>query len=340
MPAIPSPLSWPKAWSNRSHAIPWQLHAPLFLVLFAIISVLNSIPSDGTWRDLTVNQVLEDFGVYIFFMALWSGIYCHFRKNIDLAWLLTIFVVALCQEEFNLWNKIWQQVCLLFGHAITSSERQRGDVYMVAIVFFSLLARLLLQKGFKSFFRIHITFFIFVFVSFQGWIHFIFPYYIQQHLLNERMTYQQELTATYEGRFRFQCDHLPIKCFEWVGAKAMPADLGKLVQAESIEQVVASIDDAASSLTGWLGVIDRGDVEVFRGVDANQKVLITLYKNHELYRVVVDDQYPTVAHHVVSSALLSFATPFALVWFFGGLWVVFMHQARVNRIRYGKQFRT
>ncbi|WP_236054243.1 hypothetical protein [Pseudomonas arcuscaelestis] len=82
MPAIPSPLTWSSTWSNRSHAIPWQLHAPLFLVLFAIISVLNSIPSDGTWSDLTVNQVFEDFGVYVFFMARWSGIYCHFRKNI------------------------------------------------------------------------------------------------------------------------------------------------------------------------------------------------------------------------------------------------------------------
>ncbi|EPG4078954.1 hypothetical protein R2572_006872, partial [Pseudomonas aeruginosa] len=111
------------------------------------------------------------------------------------------------------------------------------------------------------------------------------------------------------------------------------------VSTESITQVLQSVGNATTSLTGWLSVVDRGDVEVFRGVDANQKVLVTLYKNHELYRVVVDDEYPTEAHNVISSALLSFATPFALVWFFGGLWVVFMHQARVYRIKYGKQFR-
>ncbi len=338
MPAISSFLSWPRAWSYRSHIIPWQLHAPLFLVMFAVVSVLNSIPSDGSWCDLTLNQVLEDFGVFIFFMALWSGIYCHFRRTVDLTWLLIIFVVAIGQEEFNLWNKLWQQLCLLFGHEISSSERQRGDVFMMALVFGSLLVRFALG-GFKSFFRIHITFFICVFVTFQGWIHFIFPYYIQQHLLNERLTYQKELTATYEGRFRFQCDHLPITCFEWVGDAVPITSIAKHVSTESITQVLQSVGNATTSLTGWLSVVDRGDVEVFRGVDANQKVLVTLYKNHELYRVVVDDEYPTEAHNVISSALLSFATPFALVWFFGGLWVVFMHQARVYRIKYGKQFR-
>ncbi|EPC1042241.1 hypothetical protein L5C74_30430, partial [Pseudomonas aeruginosa] len=164
-------------------------------------------------------------------------------------------------------------------------------------------------------------------------------YYIQQHLLNERLTYQKELTATYEGRFRFQCDHLPITCFEWVGDAVPVTSIAKHVSTESITQVLQSVGNATTSLTGWLSVVDRGDVEVFRGVDANQKVLVTLYKNHELYRVVVDDEYPTEAHNVISSALLSFATPFALVWFFGGLWVVFMHQARVYRIKYGKQFR-
>ena len=268
--------------------------------MFAVVSVLNSIPSDGSWRDLTLNQVLEDFGVFIFFMALWSGIYCHFRRTVDLTWLLIIFVVAIGQEEFNLWNKLWQQLCLLFGHEISSSERQRGDVFMMALVFGSLLVRFALG-GFKSFFRIHITFFICVFVTFQGWIHFIFPYYIQQHLLNERLTYQKELTATYEGRFRFQCDHLPITCFEWVGDAVPITSIAKHVSTESITQVLQSVGNATTSLTGWLSVVDRGDVEVFRGVDANQKVLVTLYKNHELYRVVVDDDLLDVEFEEVAA---------------------------------------
>lgn len=211
------------------------------MVVFVVVSVLNLIPSDESWRGLTLNQVLEDFGVFIFFMALWCGIYSHFRRTVDLTWHLIIFVVAICQEEFNLWNKLWQQICLLFGHEISSSERQHGE---------------------------HVS-------------------------------------------------------------------------TESINQVLQAVDYATTSLTGWMSVVDRIGVEAFRGVEANQKVLVRLYKNHELYRVVVvvDDEYPTKAHNVISSALLSFATPFALVWLFGGLWVVFMHQARVYRIKYGKQFR-
>lgn len=198
MPANSSILTWPRTWSIRSHIIPWQLHAPLFLVVFALVSALNSIPSDGSWRDLTLNQVLEDFGVFIFFTALWCGIYCHFRRTVDLTWLLIIFVLAICQEEFNLWNKLWQQICLLFGHEISSSERQRGDVFMMALVFGSLLVRFVLG-GFTSFFRIHITFFHLRFRHLSGVYSFHLPL-LHPTVLAERTVDLPEGTHRYLRR--------------------------------------------------------------------------------------------------------------------------------------------
>jgi hypothetical protein len=132
------------------HALPWQLQAPLFFLLFVVVGSVCSIPDETFPSGFTVNQALEDFGVFLLFTALWTGIYAHFRREIDLFWLTAIFVVALFQEEFNIWNRLLQVIGEPLGYVMTSKERQRGDVFMLAAVFGSLLIRFLSRRASRA----------------------------------------------------------------------------------------------------------------------------------------------------------------------------------------------
>ena len=88
------------------HALPWQIQIPLFLCIFVAVGTFCSIPSETFPKGFTVNQALEDFGVFLLFTALWAGIYAHFRRDINIFWLVLLFAAALIQEEINIWNKL------------------------------------------------------------------------------------------------------------------------------------------------------------------------------------------------------------------------------------------
>lgn len=308
--------------------IPWQLQIPLFLLVYLVACVtLTFATPDG--EKITLLKVLEDLGVYVLFLSLWIGVYAHFRREITLGWLVAIAVFSLFQEEVNFLNLGYEAICWMVGHVPTGEERQRGDVYTLALVFSSLIGRFIVQRGFRSFMRIHITFFLVAYTTFLCCIHYLFAYYIQGELLTERMRYQEELTATYPGRFKYECERLPIKCFQWVGNE-IPAEV---LAAPSAQGILDSIESSQMSVTGWLEVFPLSDNEsdsVLRGVSASQKVIITAYKNETLHRAVFDEKYPTQSLKVAKVGLLSFSTTFIAVWFFGGMYLVFMHQARRN----------
>lgn len=306
--------------------IPWQLQIPLFLCIYlAVCMTLTFATPDG--EQITFLKALEDLGVYVLFLSLWTGVYAHFRREMTLAWLVVIAAFSLFQEEVNFLNLGYQAICWILGHVPTGEERQRGDVYTLALVFTSLILRFIVQRGFRSFMRIHITFFLVAYTTFLCCIHYLFAYYIQGELLTERMRYQEELTATYPGRFKYECERLPIKCFQWVGDE-IPAEV---LAAPSAQGILESIESSQMSVTGWLEVFPVTDDEsetVLRGVSASQKVIITAYKNDTLHRAVFDEQFPSHSLKVAKVGLLSFSTTFIAVWFFGGMHLVFMHQAR------------
>lgn len=244
--------------------IPWQLQIPVFLFVYLAVCVtLTFATPDG--EQITFLKVLEDLGVYVLFLSLWTGIYAHFRREMTLGWLAAIAAVSLFQEEVNFLNLGYEGICWMVGHVPTGEERQRGDVYTLALVFTSLILRFIAQRGFRSFMRIHITFFLVAYTTFLCCIHYLFAYYIQGELLTERMRYQEELTATYPGRFKYECERLPIKCFQWVGNE-IPAEV---LAAPSAQGILESIESSKMSVTGWLEVFPATDNEsdtVLRGL--------------------------------------------------------------------------
>ncbi|MBM5458998.1 hypothetical protein H8F21_15630 [Pseudomonas sp. P66] len=327
MAGIPSSVT--RGASILESRIPWQLHVPLFLIVYLLACLtLTYATPDG--ETITFLKLLEDFGVYVLFLGLWIGVFAHFRRTMTFGWLVAIAAFSLFQEEVNFLNLGFKWFSSLVGHTVLPAERQRGDVFTLGIVFTTLIGRFIFQRGFRSFMRIHITFFLVAYTTFLCCIHYLFAYYIQGELLEQRMLYQKELTASYPGRFKYQCDQLPIKCFEWVGNE-IPAEV---LAAPSTGSIIESIKAVRMSVTGWLDVfplpVDETDT-VLRGVEASQKVIVTAYKNDQLYRVVFDEQYPAQSLKVAKVGVLSFSTTFIVVWFFGGMFLVFMHQARSRK---------
>lgn len=316
------------------HALPWQIQIPLFLCIFVAVGTFCSIPSETFPSGFTVNQALEDFGVFLLFTALWAGIYAHFRRDINIFWLLALFAAALVQEEINVWNKLLFALGDTFGYEMTSRERQRGDVFMLALIAVTLLVRLVLDRRFKSFMRLHITFFLFAFVSFQLMIHFVFAYNLQGAVIEQRQKYLQEVVATYTDRFDYLCQQDHLMGFEF----SDKPDAEVLKVAPSVVDVLNKSKDSPLYVTSWLEVA-KPSGEIFRGVDANAKVLVALYHEGSENRMVVDTEFPITLHKIISTSLLTFATPFGLVWFFGGMHLVLFHQARVYRMKYGSLFR-
>lgn len=315
----------------RLNSYPWQLQVALFTAVFWVITVMCSVPNGTDIAGLTINQILEDFGVFLLFLGVWAGIYCHFKRNISFLWLILLLAISLWQEEVNLLNKAYQTINLWFDREITSAERQRGDVYTLGFVAVTLAARLIFEKGFRSFFRLHIGLFLICYTTFQGWVHYVFPYHMQYEIMAQRLEYQKEFTSTYPGRFEFMCGQRPIECFEWVGDD-IPAEVSS---NEHLMDIVRAHKDVSMNTEGYVGSVPLNDAEVFRGVDAAQKYLATYYKNNDLQRVVYDRIYPSQVMKHITRPLLIFATAFGMVWFFLGLGVVFFHQGRVYRIAYG-----
>lgn len=315
-------------------ALSWRKQVALFTFLFWVATVLCSIPKGFDFNSFTLNQALEDFGVFLLFLAVWCGVYCHFHRTISLMWLLLLLSISLWQEEVNLLNKSYQVMNQWFGIEIGSQERQRGDVYALTAVALTLLGRLIFERGFKSFFRIHITAFLIIYTSFQIWVHYVFPYQMQQEILNQRMNYQKELTSTYEGRFFFQCDNLEIECYQWLGDE-VPETVSS---NPKLMDVVRSHAGVRMNTDGFIDHVPLDESTVFRGVDAQQKYIVTFFKNGDLQRVVYDRQYPAQVMTTITRPLLIFTTTFGMVWFFLGLAIVFMHQERVYRIKYGSAF--
>lgn len=309
------------------NTVTWQMQSLLLCTVFWIVTVASSIPfSEGGIGALTLNQCLEDFGVFLLFFAVWCGLFAPFQKSITLPWLMLLLAVALWQEEVNLLNKTYQTINLWFDREIDSSERQRGDVTVLMLVSLSLLARFF-RPGFKSFFRIHISAFLLLYTLFQLWLHYTFPYQIQSAILEPQLNYQKEFTSTYEGRFQYQCDQGQWTCYSWEGDN-IPS---KLLQDEGLVQVIKSHAGVVMNTTGYIGTLSVPNDSVFRGVDAAQKYLITYFKNHDLNRVVIDHESPREAALVVTRPLVIFSTAFGMVWFFGGMMIVFMHQSRRSR---------
>lgn len=310
--------------------IPWKLQVPLFLAMYLVVclSITYSNP-DG--EQITMLKILEDLGVYVMFLGLWVGVFAHLRRDMTLGWLIAVAGISLFQEETNFLNLGYQAISWLLGHTMTPAERQRGDVFTLAFVFTTLIGRFIFQRGFFSFMRVHITFFLVAYTLFLCCIHYLFAYFIQGELLSQRMLYQEELTSTYPGRFKYECEHLPIKCFEWTGEE-IPVEV---LEAPAAQGILESMESSRMSTTGWLEVFPGSDDDekgVLRGVSASQKVIITVYKNESLHRAVFDEQYPAQSLKVAKIGLLSFSTTFIAVWFFGGMFMVFMHQARRSRI--------
>jgi hypothetical protein len=108
--------------------------------------------------------------------------------------------------------------------------------------------------------------------------------------------------------------------------------------SESIKQVVAENVDEPLFATTWIEVV-KPNKETFRGVDANQKILAALFHEGSQNRFVVDDQFTSKLHDLISTSLLMFSTPFGVVWFFGGMFLIFFHQSRVYRRKYGSEYR-
>jgi hypothetical protein len=310
--------------NSRLNAVTWQKQTLLCCTVFWLATITCSIPfTDGGLSHWSLNQCLEDFGVFLLFFSIWCGFFAHFERNITVPWLLLLLAIALWQEEVNLLNKAYQSINLWFGIEITSAERQRGDVTVLMIVGLSLLARFF-QKGFKSFFRIHITVFLLFFTCFQMWIHYTFPYRMQSAILAPYVDYQKEFTSTYEGRFRYQCDQGLWKCYSWEGDN-IPDELR---DNADLMGVIRSNEGIVMNTTGYIGQVASDEDTVFRGVDASQKFIATYYKNHDLNRVVINREFAQRAAEAVTRPLVVFSACFGMAWFFGGMMLVFMHQRR------------
>lgn len=315
--------------NDRLNSVTWQTQSLLVCTVFWITTIICSYPfSDGGWDAWSLDQCLEDFGVFLLFFSIWCGLFAHFKRNITLGWLAVLLATAIWQEEVNLLNKAYQAINMWFGHDIDSTERQRGDVTVLMIVALSLIARFT-QKGFKSFFRIYITAFLLFFTCFQIWLHYTFPYQMQTAILDAELAYQKEFTSTYEGRFRYQCDQGIWTCYSWEDDDIPTA----LRHDEGLMAVIRSHDGIIMNTTGYIGKIPNDDDTVFRGVDAQQKYIITYYKNHNLNRVVINHEMAKRAAQIVTHPLVVFSTTFGMAWFFGGMMVVFMHQSRRHGMR-------
>jgi|TARA_R110001606_G_scaffold398765_2_gene578788 hypothetical protein len=307
--------------------VTWWRQILLFCTVFWLITIVCSVPEGQGFESITLDQVLEDFGVFLMFLGIWCGLYAHFQRDISIGALLLLFGAALIQEELNLFNYAYQLVNLVFGREIGSDERQRGDVILLAAVAVTLLLRVANPK-FRSLFRIHVTLFLWFYTCFLLWVHYLFPYELQQELLSQRLEYQNEFISTYPGRFDYLCQTGPLICFSWVGDVAPE----ELAQDEGIQDQIMRHADIDMNASSFIGVVPIDEGTVFRGVDAQQKYLVTYYKNHTLNRVVIDDLFPVRAAAVVTRPLLIFSTAFGMVWFFGGLLVVMMHQSRPRKV--------
>lgn len=140
--------------------------------------------------------------------------------------------------------------------------------------------------------------------------------------------------ATYTDRFDYLCQQDHLMAFEFSGEP----DAEVLKVAPSVLDVLNKSKDSQLYVTSWLEVA-KPSSEIFRGVDANAKVLVALFHEGTENRMVVDTEFPITLHKIISTSLLTFATPFGLVWFFGGMHLVLFHQARVYRMKYGAQYR-
>lgn len=317
------------AFINGVEQLSWRQQAGLFCLLFWVVTFLCSLPEETGLKGFTVNQLLEDFGVFLLFTALWSGVHAHFKRSITLPWICLVFAVALWQEEVNLLNKTYQTVNLWFDRVIESDERQRGDVFTLAFVGVSLLLRLIFQRGFKSFWRLHITCFILLFTVFQLWLHWTFPYQMQSAIMAAQLDYQKEFTSTYEGRFRYQCDQGKWECYSWSGNE-IPRPL---LSNQRLVDLIRNHEGVYMNTDGFVGYVPVEGRSVFRGVDAAQKYIVTYFKNQDLNRVVLNQGFAQQATSAVTLPLLIFSTSFGMVWFFGGLLIVLMHQQRHRAMR-------
>lgn len=315
----------------RLNTYPWQLQVALFTVIFWVMTVMCSMPNGTDIAGLTIDQLLEDFGVFLLFLSIWCGVYCQFKRNISLLWLMLLLAISLWQEEVNLLNKVYQTMNLWFDRELITAERQRGDVYTVGLLATFLVARLIFEKGFRSFFRLHIGVFLVGYTAFQGWVHYVFPYHMQSEIMAQRLEYQKEFASTYPGRFEYMCARRPIECVEWVGDD-IP---GVVSNNEHLMDIVKAHADVVMNAEGFIGTVPMDDDDAFRGVDAAQKYLVTYYKNNDLNRVVYDYIYPASVMKHIARPLLIFTTTFGMIWFFIGLGVVFFHQSHVYRIAYG-----
>ncbi|MFL1449381.1 hypothetical protein ACI77O_13370 [Pseudomonas tritici] len=305
------------------NAVTWQRQSLLCCTVFWLATLASSYPAmEGGLSAWSVNQCLEDFGVFLLFFSIWCGFYAHFERSASLPWLLMIMAVAFWQEEINLFNKIYQSINIWLDIEFTYRERQRGDVTMLMIISLSLLARFL-QPGFKSFFRIHITAFLLFFTCFQLWLHYTFPYQIQSAILAPYVEYQKEFSSTYEGRFRYQCDQGVWVCYSWEGDNIPDS----LRTDADLMALIKSHDGIVMNTAGYVGNAEHAE-DVFRGFSANQKFIVTYYKNHDLNRVVINHEFTERAVEVVTRPLVIFSASFGMVWFFGGLMIVLMHQRR------------
>lgn len=315
------------------HAIPWQLQIPLFLAAFVVTGLICAIPNDTFPHGLLLNDALENFGVFLLFTALWCGIYAHVGREINLFSLVVIFAVALCQEELNIWNWLLRVIGEPLGYVMTSRERQRGDVFMLTLVFASLLLRLVLQKDFRSFFRIHITFFLVAFTMFQILIHYVFAYQFQSAILDQRLNYLREVAVTAADRSDYLCRTEQLTCFTFRGSP--PAHITGLSTA--LKGVLDLSSEAPLYATNWIEVIQPSD-DITRGVNATQKVLFALFHENEENRLVIDRSFATHTHNLVAGSLLTYYTlrPRLVFW---GMFLVLFHQNRVYRRKYGAEYR-
>ncbi len=311
---------------HRLNNVTWPFQILLFCTAFWVITFVCSIPDGKGLEAFTLDQFLEDFGVFLLFLSLWVGVYAHFRKSISVKWLYLLLAVSLFQEELNLLNLGYQAINSLFGREIGASERQRGDVYTFAIVGLTLLIRFLMP-GFKSIFRIHITAFIIFYTLFQGWVHYVFPYQMKAAIVESQINFQKEFTSTYPGRFDYQCAKGLWDCYSWVGDEVPSA----LHEIPEIPALILSHKHVPMNTEGFMLFEPNEPGNIWEGVDPTKEFLLTFYKNNDLYRVVIDRQFPRNATAIVARPLVIFATVFGMVWFFGGMMIVLMHQSRFER---------
>lgn len=314
--------------SVRINQLSWQLQTFLFLGFFLFVTAMCA-PRGMDFAGLTVNQFLEDFGVFSLFLSLWSGVYALFRRNISVPALVAIFGVALFVEEFNLLNRIYFLISTMLGFEVTIEQRQRGDVISVLAVTAILLV-MCFRQNFRSVFRIFIAIFLTVYASFQVLIHMTFPYDMQRAMIAPQMDYQAEFASTYPGRFSFVCEQEGKDCYEWNGHEPGDIDPGLLkypnIHSEVID-LLARHEGVFMNTMGFVGTLpSEDDNDIFIGINSSRNYILTFYRNGDLNRVVLDFDYIPHVSAIVSRPLVIFSTAFVIVWFFGGLAVVLMHQ--------------